>query len=93
VVEPDDDNDDFDNNTTLEEVSVQQHEEQEAMLAEVQVEAKESDSIRTADMDGCIPLEIPEAAVRAALDKLMRQWLSNEHSENEENESGVPFSE
>jgi hypothetical protein len=86
-----DDNDDIDDNTTIEEKSVE-HNEEEAMSAEVEEDAKESDSITTAT-DGCIPTEILEAAVTAALDDLMRQRLSNEESENEEDESGVPNSE
>jgi hypothetical protein len=90
VAEPGDDNDDIDDNTTLEEESVE-HNEEEPMLVEVEEDAKESDSITTA-MDGCIPTEILEAAVTVALDDLMRQRLSNEESENEEDESGVPNS-
>jgi hypothetical protein len=91
-VEPGDDNDDIDDNTTLEEESVLHSDEQEAMSVEVEEDAKESDSITTAT-DGGIPTAILEAAVKAALDNLMRQCLSNEESENKEDESGVPNSE
>jgi hypothetical protein len=85
VVEVVDDNGDNDDNSTIEEASVQHD---TMSLQEDNTADNDADTIT----DG-IPEEILEAAVKAALDDLLRQRSSDESSDHEEEQGVAPFDE